>query len=508
MRTFAPSTRCVAATSPGSDRLQENRGPVQDVNACSYVDGPDNRSPRLGVNRQGREPQLRARAKRRRPESLRSRRGRDHRDRRAIVQHSAKGRSVRHMAVRSWLALLVFIPACALIGPPVPPPTGSPSADRFAPGPFAVASRDYTFVDSSRPSPADHAPRRLVTTVWFPVDAPGSHPLVLYSHGFLGNRFGGRYLAKYLASRGYVVAAPDHPFTRRWAPGGSRVEDVVNQPADLQLVMDRLLGWDASDRPFLGAIDPARIGVMGLSLGGMTATMIAFDPQRRDPRIAAAVSIAGPLALFGPPYFAGPPVPFLMIAGDADVVIDYAANAPLAIERVPGGTLVSIAGASHVGFDDTATGIPRLFGNPDRFACWWLKLTLDVELGAALLAGLDEETASGTLLPAAMPLPCRESAACGAMSAKRQHAITTLAVGAFFNSRLSADPTIRARAACYLAHDIAHDFPEVRYASAPPRRAAGESQEEGRACSSGLVTRPAGRVLRRTPLRSRGGSVR
>jgi len=407
------------------------------------------------------------------------------------------------MAVRSWLALLVFIPACALIAPPAPPPTGSPSADRFAPGPFAVASRDYTFVDSSRPSPADRAPRMLVTTVWFPVDAPGPHPLVLYSHGFLGNRFGGRYLAKYLASRGYVVAAPDHPFTRRWAPGGPRVEDVVNQPADLQLVIDRLLGWGASDRPFLGAIDPARIGVMGLSLGGMTATMIAFDPQRRDPRIAAVVSIAGPLALFGSPYFAGPPVPFLMIAGDADVVIDYAANAPLAIERVPGGTLVSIAGASHVGFDDTATGIPRLFGDPDRFACWWLKLTLDVELGAALLAGLDE-TVSGTLLPAAMPLPCRESAACSAMSAKRQHAITTLAVGAFFDSRLSADPTIRARAARYLAHDIAHDFPEVRYATASPCRAVRESQDR---VGSSLATRPAGRAFPQTPLRSRVGSA-
>jgi acetyl esterase/lipase len=246
------------------------------------------------------------------------------------------------------------------------------------------------------------------------------------------------------------------------------VEDVVNQPADLRFVIDRLLGWDASDRPFLGGIDPARIGVMGLSLGGMTATMIAFDPQRRDPRIAAAVSIAGPLAVFGPPYFAGSPVPFLMIAGDADVVIDYAANAPLAVERVPEGALVSIAGASHVGFDDVATGIPRLFGDPDRFACWWLALTLDVERSAALLSRLDE-TPSGTLLPPAMPQPCRASVACSVMPAERQHAITTLAVGAFLDSRLSADPTTRALAATYLERDVARDFPEVRYASAEPR---------------------------------------
>jgi hypothetical protein len=242
---------------------------------------------------------------------------------------------------------------------------------------------------------------------------------------------------------------------------------VVNQPADLRFLIDRLLGWDASDRPFLGSIDPARIGVMGLSLGGMTATMIAFDPHRRDPRIAAAVSIAGPLAMFGPPYFAGPPVPFLMIAGDADVVIDYASNAPLAVERVPDGALVSIAGASHVGFDDLATSIPRLFGDPDRFACWWLACTLDVQHSAAMLASLDETT-SGTLLPAAMPQPCRASAPCGTMPAGRQHAITALAVGAFFDSRLSADPTTRVRAATYLDRDLARDFPEARVTGGIP----------------------------------------
>jgi predicted dienelactone hydrolase len=119
------------------------------------------------------------------------------------------------MAVSWWLALLVFAPACALIAPPAPPPLGSPSAERFEPGPFAVGSRDYTFVDPSRPGQAARTPRTLVTKVWFPVDAPGPRPLVLYSHGFLGNRFGGRYLAKYLASRGYVVAAPGSPLSSR-----------------------------------------------------------------------------------------------------------------------------------------------------------------------------------------------------------------------------------------------------------------------------------------------------
>lgn len=359
----------------------------------------------------------------------------------------------------SWpvLLMLVFVSACSLTRRPPLPPAGSPSADRLLRGPFPVASRDYVFVDASRATP-----RQLVTTVWFPTAAPGPHPLVLYSHGFLGNRFGGRYLAEYLASRGYVVAAPDHPFTRRWAPGGPRAEDVVNQPADLSAVLDRVLGWNDAERPFPGSIDPSRIGVMGLSLGGMTATMIAFDPQRRDPRIAAAVSIAGPLAMFGPSYFAGPRVPFLMIAGDADVVIEYAPNAPLAVERVPGGALVSIAGATHVGFDDVATNIPNLFGDPDRFACWWLAFALDVQQSAAMAVTLDE-SASGAVLPAEVPQPCRAPAPCNTMLSERQHAITALAVGAFFDARLSADPPTRQSAATYLDRDLARDFPEVRY---------------------------------------------
>lgn len=365
----------------------------------------------------------------------------------------------RATTVRSWPVLLVFVSACSLTGRPSLPAAGTPSADRLLPGPFAVAARDYDF---TRGAPADGASRTLVTTVWFPIDAPTPHPLVLYSHGFLGNRFGGRYLAEYLASRGYVVAAPDHPFTRRWASGGPRAEDVVNQPDDLSFVIDQVLGWNADERPFSGSIDPTRIGVMGLSLGGMTATMIAFDPHRRDPRIAAAVSLAGPLAIFGPSYFAGSRVPFLMIAGDADVVIDYAPNAPLAVERVPDGALVSIAGATHVGFDDVAANIPDLFGDPDRFACWWLAFALDVQQSTAM-AGTLAETASGAILPAAMPQPCRTPAPCNTMPAERQHAIAALAVGAFFDSRLSTDAATRLRATTYLDRDLARDFPEVRY---------------------------------------------
>jgi predicted dienelactone hydrolase len=374
------------------------------------------------------------------------------------------------VAGRGWIALLALTSACATIVPPRPPPAGSPSAFLLGPGPYRVEHRTRTFVDRSRPQDErrpDRGPRRLTTSIWFPVAAAGSHPLVLYSHGFLANRGGGTYLAEYLASRGYVVVAPDHPLTRRWGRGGPRLGDVVNQPADLRFLVDQMLSPDGSARPFPGAIDPERIAVLGLSLGGLTTTLTAFHPRLRDPRIVAAVSIAGPMTMFEPAFFATAPVPFLMIAGSADVIIDYASNAPLAVERVSGGQLVAIGGASHAGFDDTTGGVLRLLGNPDRPACWWLTRVLDRDDSAAAVGALARPD-DGVRLAGAAPRPCLHPAPHRALDPARQQAITALAVTAFLDSRMAEDPALRRAAADYLATDLARDFPEVRYTAVPP----------------------------------------
>lgn len=373
---------------------------------------------------------------------------------------------------RTLLVLALLGTSCTAIVPPAPPPAGSPSAARLAQPAFAVGRRDYALVDRSRPNDArctgDCAPRRLTTTVWFPRAAPGPHPVVLYSHGFFSTRRGGTYLAEWLAGLGYVVAAPDHPLTARATLRGRVVDDVVHQPQDLRFLLDTLLAWDERERPFPGAVDAERVGVVGLSLGGMTATLAAFDPRLRDPRIRAAVSIAGPLTVFGAPYFAGAAVDFLMVAGDADVVVDYATNAPLALERVPGGTLLTIAGASHAGFDDAAGGLLRVLGNPDTLACWWLDVTLDLHTGRDTLAEL-RGTGDGVLVPPVLPHPCQRRPPCGTLDPARQQLITQLAVGAFLDRVLAPDPARREAAARYLAGELAHDFPEARVAAAAPR---------------------------------------
>src|SRR5262245_34754190 len=136
------------------------------------------------------------------------------------------------------------------------------SAQLAAPGPRAVGVRTFAFVDGGRPTPPNGsfpgAPTRTLTTeVWYPATAPGRdtaldmagapYPLVVHSHGFLDGRTGEAYLAQHLASRGYVVAAPDYPLSNGGAPGGPTFADVANQPGDWSFVT--VACWPSSRAP-------------------------------------------------------------------------------------------------------------------------------------------------------------------------------------------------------------------------------------------------------------------
>jgi predicted dienelactone hydrolase len=104
--------------------------------------------------------------------------------------------------------------------------------------------------------------------------------LVTYSHGFMSFRSNGAYLAKHLASHGYLVAAANFPLTHFGTAGGPQFRDVLNQPGDVSFLIDTLLAWsDDPDSRFAGQIDRQRIGAVRLSLGGMTTMLLAFHPS-------------------------------------------------------------------------------------------------------------------------------------------------------------------------------------------------------------------------------------
>jgi len=353
------------------------------------------------------------------------------------------------------------------------------SADRLRAGPHRVGRAQRTLVDGTRPTRANGsfagAPSRtLEAALWFPERAQGPHPLVVYSHGFMSTHAEAERYAEHLASYGIVVIAADYPLTSFRAPGGPVLADAVNQPGDVTFLIDSLVGWSAAERPFRGEIDATRIGAAGLSLGGFTTTAASFHPTLRDPRISAAVSIAGPSAMFAPGFFANARVPFLMIAGDADAIVDYGANAaPIAEKLAHGGALLTLAGGSHAGFAPISDGVMRIFGNPDRIGCWALTRRLEAAPEQEPFAGLGGE-AQG-MLSGQRRQPCANGAPARALSAGRQQMITTLALRAFFESIWESDAAQRASAQRFLAETLPDDFAEASYqviAPLPPAREA------------------------------------
>jgi len=349
------------------------------------------------------------------------------------------------------------------------PPAGSESALRLAPGPYAVVRHDATLVDASRSTPANGsfvgAPTRtLKMTLWAPESSAGPLPLVVYSHGFLSFRHEPTPLAEDLASHGYAVASVEFPLSNWNAPGGPTLRDIANQPGDVRFLIDSLLA-EASGLSLRAPLDPERIAAIGLSLGGLTTTLVAFHPELRDPRVRAAISIAGPAALFSPRFFSFAPVPLLMIAGSSDAIIDYASNATPMLERAPHVALLTLAQGTHVGFSGITALWLQLWPNPDSVGCGQLERSLPEQADDgnpfAALGGAEQ----GIVLTGWGRRPCDGELASGVMRPLRQQRLLSLAVRAFLDSQLGATSGQRREAWHYLAETLPREAPDATFAS-------------------------------------------
>ena len=382
----------------------------------------------------------------------------------------------KFLTIMTGTAALLAVAATVLTTAkqPVPFPLDSASATVLQAGPLAVASFEEIFVDGSRPTSANGdypgaEQRTLASSIWYPSDnSQAPYPLVVYSHGFSSNRSGGAYLAEQLASQGYVVVAVDYPLTNRDAPGGPYVVDVVNQPGDVSFLIDSLLAHSGdSQHPLAGKVDPSRIGVTGISLGGMTSTLAAFHPETGDPRIGAALSIAGPTAPFSEVFFSHRLVPFLMLAADKDALVPYEHNALPVLQNVPDAQLVTIKQGSHTGFAGPA-GILRWLDNPDAIGCYVVLNNIDssepwfAQLGSEQQGIVSE---SNIRLCQLDPLPT-------SLNPLRQQMITSVVVSSFFQSQFAAEAAEREAAQTYLETTLASELDEVDYARAPEFTAA------------------------------------
>ena len=354
--------------------------------------------------------------------------------------------------------------------PPAPFPEGSESARRLATGPWTVRRYDEEFVDRERPTQANGSyngspERRLQGSVWYPEGA-GPSPLLLFSHGFTSLRQNGRYLAEHLAGHGYVVAAVDYPLTSFKAPGGAHFEDVVAQPGDISFLIDTLSSYSAMpEHPLAMSVDATRVGVLGISLGGLTSMLAGFHPELRDPRIGAVLSIAGPTNFFTPAFFAQADVPLLVLAGDLDALVPWASNAEPVPNKAPGSRLVTVLGGSHTGFSH-GTAWLRMMKNTDAVGCYSVMRFIEANPASASegLLGTQEQGIDYGVpdeLCKVDPLP-------ETIDVLRQQMIARVVARAFFDSVFAQDEAERREANAYLASALDRELEDVEVSSAYP----------------------------------------
>ncbi len=271
-------------------------------------------------------------------------------------------------------------------------------------GPAPVGVRTLDLVDSSRQNPAGTGPRTLTVEVYYPstVDAvagvprdvvkvfdielfptpayrdvgraPGSFPLVVYSHGSGGLRFENLALAVHLASHGYVVVAADHPGDTLLDSGDEMNAVLTNRPRDVSFLIDQFVAFAADGASFFaGAIDADHIAATGWSYGGYTAMALAAGSFSlgafTDARVNAIIPLDGSAQVFAPDVpalYSTITVPTLLLGGSFSDVI-----APLLQQMFDGlspGTGVvgygSFLRAAHSSFADNCEVPEVLRGRP------------------------------------------------------------------------------------------------------------------------------------------------
>lgn len=175
---------------------------------------------------------------------------------------------------------IVLVTLVALVG-------SRPSAAEVPAGPLAIdVADDLTLHDEARG-------KNLPYKVSFP-DADGSYPVIVFSHGFGGNKDAFAAISRHWASHGYVVIQPTHADgtkrrqVDRAAGGGPAVRlgmgglvkglddpaRIADRVADIVLVMDSLAEIAKATPALAGRIDAERIGVGGHSFGAYTAMLI------------------------------------------------------------------------------------------------------------------------------------------------------------------------------------------------------------------------------------------
>ncbi len=171
-------------------------------------------------------------------------------------------------------------------------------------------------------------------------------PVVLFSHGFGGFRTQSIDYVQHLASRGYVVVAPDHPGRMLGdvlpCMFDSLVEDCsidTDDPGedDLPDALDVVTGWnDELDGFFEGRLDLEGLGLAGHSAGGVSTATVGGE----DPRFVALMPMTTNGSLERD-------VPVLYAVGSCDATMPVEESLE-AYEPIPDARWLELTGAGHL----------------------------------------------------------------------------------------------------------------------------------------------------------------
>ncbi len=256
------------------------------------------------------------------------------------------------------------------------------------------------------------APPRVKTNSCLdsPISA-GSHPVVVFTHGYTGTFTDYTFLFEDLASRGYVVASVAHTFesTAVQFPDGRMATSTqgshlakslqLNEPSttlavavrlsDLKFVMNELGRLNSAEKsPFFGSIDMSRVALAGHSLGGMTALL----GVELEPRFRAAVSLDGvaPSSWFGPTR-----KPIMLLVAGSDPWDEN--NCHLWSQLRGPRFAVNLKGSEHItpsdavwltdGAIQTSGGMQKTVAAVRNYVAGFLDVNLNVKPGNELLSG-------------------------------------------------------------------------------------------------------------------------
>jgi dienelactone hydrolase len=206
----------------------------------------------------------------------------------------------------------------------VPLPSATAGIDRY----------DVTFVDRHHSAPAipgrpAQPCRVLPTEIRIPAGATAPLPVILTVHGRDGDPSRLAPLLDTWTSDGYVTAAPTFLVTKKQKNGKAVPSEIVKQAADAAFVLDGVLDLAESQQanPLQGRIASAKVGVAGMSLGGMTVYGLISHTCCTDGRISAAVVMAGVHDDFPGGRYVHQKLPVFLMQGDADVGYHHSRSA-------------------------------------------------------------------------------------------------------------------------------------------------------------------------------------